>query len=179
MSVVHRRDVLDSYASSVSSKALVRRRADLSQLSVVEKEARRKRLNRIAAQKARERNKERNQQLEERVRLLEYENFQIRKSCESYKAECEFERSPYRGDSSFFHADGEFPDIGSEVTLSSSPCQEDLVPEETNSVTDSVCNDEALKSFLDNLELPDYPLSPGSASILGEVVDDFLLSWTH
>lgn len=49
----------------------------------------RKRLNRIAAQKARERNKAKNKQLEERVRFLEHENFQIRKSCDFYKSECE------------------------------------------------------------------------------------------
>ncbi|VDN98244.1 unnamed protein product [Rodentolepis nana] len=165
--------------SSVSIPSTVRRRADLSQLSVVEKDARRKRLNRIAAQKARERNKERNKQLEERVRLLEYENFQIKKSCSSYKTECEYECPSYRGDSSFFHADDEFPDIGSEVTVSSSPCQEDLVPDETNAITDSIYNDEALTFFLGNLEPSDCPLSPGSVSILEEVVDDFLRSWKH
>ncbi|VUZ46283.1 unnamed protein product [Hymenolepis diminuta] len=88
MSVV-RCHFFDDCGSSVSTKASVRRRANLSHLSTVEKDARRKRLNRIAAQKARERNKVRNKQLEERVRFLEHENFQIRRSCDFYKSECE------------------------------------------------------------------------------------------
>ncbi|VDL17732.1 unnamed protein product [Hymenolepis diminuta] len=224
MSVV-RCHFFDDCGSSVSTKASVRRRANLSHLSTVEKDARRKRLNRIAAQKARERNKVRNKQLEERVRFLEHENFQIRRSCDFYKSECEvknkmieklrgeiskFEElqlggymqgksiesavlpqlkglttcirgytyytASYYDDSSYFNADGEFADIGSEVTVSSSPSQENPVSEEIYSVVDPVCYDEDFKSFLDKLEPPDYPLSPTSSSILVEVVNDFLLS---
>ncbi|KAM3186562.1 hypothetical protein ACTXT7_004081 [Hymenolepis weldensis] len=221
MSVVRCRHFFDDCGSSVSNKTSVRRRANLSHLSTLEKDARRKRLNRIAAQKARERNKAKNKQLEDRVRLLEHENFQIRRSCDFYKSECEVKNkmieklkgeifkleklqlgaegiddlhydsvlssdqfgyasytASYYDSSGYFNADGEFVDIGSEVTVSSSPPQENLVPEEIYSIADPVCYDEDFKSFLDKLEPPDYPLSPGSSSILGEVVDDFLLSRT-
>lgn len=49
----------------------------------------RKRLNRVAAQKARERKKKVFEDLEERIRILESENSELRKSCLFYKKQCD------------------------------------------------------------------------------------------
>ncbi|KAM7540352.1 hypothetical protein Aperf_G00000034947 [Anoplocephala perfoliata] len=73
----------------VSSKITGRKRAKLDHLTEEQKACRRKCLNRVAAQKARDRKKEYHSQLEKRIQALESENERIKQSIIRYKSGCE------------------------------------------------------------------------------------------